>query len=382
MRIGIVCHPSIGGSGLIATQLGLGLASMGHEIHFISSERPFRLPTDNDNVYFHTVEPIYYPLFSDSLYTFSLTAKIVEVVEQYKLDIVHAHYSIPHSLCVFLASEIVTRKFPTVTTIHGTDVTVIGQDKPLYPLNQFSINQSNRVTTVSTYQREYIKTNFEISKPIEVIHNFIDLEEFSPRRACSKLRKTLAAADEKIIMHVSNFRPIKNIQTVLRSFQRLQEGINARLVLIGSGPETDSIKLECQASGIIDRVNFVGNVTEIAAYIATADCIIQPSYTESFGMVLLEAMACGVPTLSSNAGGIPEVVEDGVTGFMAAADDDEFIASHMTRLLSDPALLRRMGEKGRERAAKLFDPEFKIKQYVECYESAIAEFSAKARYHN
>ena len=382
MRIGIVCHPSIGGSGLIATQLGLGLASMGHEIHFISSERPFKLPDDSDNVYFHTVEPIYYPLFSDSLYTFSLTAKIIEVVEQYELDIVHAHYSIPHSLCVFLASEIVTRKFPIVTTIHGTDVTVVGQDKPLYPLNQFSINKSNRVTTVSAYQREHIRTNFEISKSIEVIHNFIDLDEFSPRRASSKLRKTLADDDEKIIMHVSNFRPLKNIQTVLRSFQRLQDKTKARLVLVGSGPETDSIKLKCQASGIIDKVNFVGDITEIATYIATADCVFQPSYNESFGMVLLEAMACAVPTLSSNVGGIPEVVEDGVTGFTAAADDDELMASRMTRILSDPALQRQMGEQGRERAAKLFDPESKIKQYVECYESAIAEFSAKGKYQN
>ena len=382
MRIGIVCHPSIGGSGLIATQLGLGLGSMGHEIHFISSSRPFKLPDDSDNVYFHTVEPIYYPLFSDSLYTFSLTAKIVEVVEQYKLDIVHAHYSIPHSLCVFLASEIVTRKFPTVTTIHGTDVTVIGQDKPLYPLNQFSINKSSRVTTVSAYQREYIRTNFEISKSIEVIHNFTDLDEFSPRRASSKLRNTLVNDDEKIIMHVSNFRPVKNIQTVLRTFKRLQDGTKARLVLVGSGPETASVQLECQASGIIDKVNFVGDITEIATYIATADCIIQPSYTESFGMVLLEAMACGVPTISSNAGGIPEVVEDGVTGFTAAVDDDELMANHMTRILSDPVLQRQMGAKGRERAAKLFDPQSRIKQYIECYESAIAEFSADDKYQN
>ena len=295
---------------------------------------------------------------------------------QYKLDIVHAHYSIPHSLCVFLASEIVTRKFPTVTTIHGTDVTVIGQDKPLYPLNQFSINQSSRVTTVSAYQREYIRTNFDISKSIEVIHNFIDLDEFSPRRASSELRKTLANNDEKIIMHVSNFRPVKNIQTVLRSFKRLQDGVNARLVLIGSGPETAGVQLECQASGIVDKVNFVGDIAEIAPYIAIADCVIQPSHTESFGMVLLEAMACGVPTISSNVGGIPEVVEDGVTGFTAAIDDDELMANHMTRILSDPALQRQMGESGRERAAKLFDPQSKIQQYIECYESAIAEFSA------
>ena len=378
MRIAIVCHPSIGGSGLIATELGLGLAKMGHEVHFISSARPFKLRENSDNVHFHNVEAIYYPLFSDSLYTFALTAKIIEVVERYDLDVVHAHYSIPHSLCVFLASEIATRKFPTITTIHGTDVSVIGQDKPLYPLNQFSINQSTRVTTVSAFQCEHIRINFEIKKSIEVIHNFIDLNRFSPEYACSDLRKTLAHDDEKIIMHVSNFRPLKNIGAVVRSFHKVVDKINARLVLIGSGPEEDETRQTCKTLGIIDKVNFVGHVSNIESYIANADCILQPSYTESFSMVLLEAMACEVPTVSSNIDGIPEVVEAGVTGFTADPDDVELLASHMVRVLSDHGLHKQMGREARARAAKLFNPESKIRQYVECYESAIDEFSSIA----
>ncbi|RLA05751.1 MAG: N-acetyl-alpha-D-glucosaminyl L-malate synthase BshA [Gammaproteobacteria bacterium] len=376
MRIGIVCHPSIGGSGLVATQLGLGLAEMGHEVHFISSTRPFKLLDNCDNVYFHDVEAIYYPLFSGSLYTFALTAKIVEVVEQFKLDIVHAHYSIPHSLCVYLANQICTRKFPTITTIHGTDVSVIGQDKPLYPLNQFSINKSTRVTTVSAYQRDYIRSNFEISKSIQVIHNFIDLNQFSPKRASRDLRNTLANEDEKIIMHVSTFRPLKNISAVIRSFHQVVGKINARLVLVGSGPELEDTKKQCQTLGIIDKVNFIGHVTDIESYIANADCVIQPSYTESFSMVLLEAMASAVPTVSSNIDGIPEVVEVGVTGFMADPDDVDLLASHMIGILSDTGLHQQMGKQARARAANLFAPETKIKQYIECYESAIAEFSS------
>jgi len=349
---------------------------MGHEVHFISSTRPFKLLDNCDNVYFHDVEAIYYPLFSGSLYTFALTAKIVEVVEQFKLDIVHAHYSIPHSLCVYLANQICTRKFPTITTIHGTDVSVIGQDKPLYPLNQFSINKSTRVTTVSAYQRDYIRSNFEISKSIQVIHNFIDLNQFSPKRASRDLRNTLANEDEKIIMHVSTFRPLKNISAVIRSFHQVVGKINARLVLVGSGPELEDTKKQCQTLGIIDKVNFIGHVTDIESYIANADCVIQPSYTESFSMVLLEAMASAVPTVSSNIDGIPEVVEVGVTGFMADPDDVDLLASHMIGILSDAGLHQQMGKQARARAANLFAPETKIKQYIECYESAIAEFSS------
>ncbi len=362
----------------MATQLGLGLAQMGHEVHFISRTRPFKLLEGCKNVFFHRVEPIDYPLFSDPLYTFSLTAKIVEVAEKYELDVVHAHYSIPHSLCAYLACEISTIKFPTITTIHGTDVTVVGQDKPLYPLNQFSINKSTRVTTVSAFQRDYIKDNFEITKPIEVIHNFIDLDEFSPENRCLDVRRTLAHDDEKVVMHVSNFRAIKNSKAVIRAFDKALASVNARLVLLGSGPDIDAIKLECQRLEIIDKVNFMGDITHVESYLANADCIIQPSYKESFSMVVLEAMACAVPTISSNIDGIPEVVEEGVTGFMADPDDVKSLSGYLVQLLTDSKLQNMMGKKGRVRAANLFNPEEKISQYISIYQSAITEFTTQS----
>ncbi|GIU13146.1 MULTISPECIES: N-acetyl-alpha-D-glucosaminyl L-malate synthase BshA [unclassified Shewanella] len=371
IRIGIVCHPSIGGSGLVATELGLGLAELGHEVHFISSVRPFKLIEDSDRLFFHSVEAINYPLFSDPLYTFALTAKIVEVVEQFKLDIVHAHYSIPHSLCAYLAGEITTHKFPTVTTIHGTDVTIVGQDKPLYPLNRFSIHKSTKVTTVSNYQRSYIYSHFDKTKSIDVIHNFIDLAVFSPDLADIHVRRKMAKDDEKIVMHVSNFRPLKNSDTVVRAFYMLQRKVKARLVLLGSGPDIDSIKLQCKKLGILKHVTFMGDVTHVEHYLPNADCMIQPSYRESFSMVLLEAMACAVPTVSSNVDGIPEVVDNGQTGFMFDPDDAVGMAKAMTQILTEPQKQAQMGLAGRSRAAKLFNPKDKITQYLACYEEAI-----------
>lgn len=378
MRIGIVCHPSIGGSGLVATELGLGLAKLGHEVHFISSVRPFKLIEDSNLLFFHSVEAINYPLFSDPLYTFALTAKIVEVVEQFKLDIVHAHYSIPHSLCAYLAGEIATHKFPTVTTIHGTDVTVVGQDKPLYPLNRFSIHKSTKVTTVSNYQRNYIYSHFDKTKPIDVIHNFIDLSVFSPGFADMDTRRKMAKDDEKIVMHVSNFRPLKNSDTVVRAFHMLRRKVKARLVLLGSGPDIDSIKRQCDKLGILKHVTFMGDVIHVEHYLPNADCMIQPSYRESFSMVLLEAMACGVPTVSSNVDGIPEVVENAQTGFMFDPDDAIGMAKAMTQILSDPQRQSQMGAAGRQRAAKLFNPTDKITEYVNCYIEAINDCQTSA----
>ncbi|MGS0824873.1 N-acetyl-alpha-D-glucosaminyl L-malate synthase BshA [Shewanella sp. 0m-8] len=373
MRIGIVCHPSIGGSGLVATELGLGLAKLGHEVHFISSVRPFKLIEDSECLFFHSVEAINYPLFSDPLYTFALTAKIVEVVEQFKLDVVHAHYSIPHSLCAYLAGEITEHKFPTITTIHGTDVTIVGQDKPLYPLNRFSIHKSSKVTTVSSYQRNYIYSHFDKSKSIDVIHNFIDLDVFSPKFADINVRRQLARDDEKIVMHVSNFRPLKNSDTVIRSFHMLLRKVKARLVLLGSGPDIDGIKQQCEKLGILKHVVFVGDVTHVEHYLPNADCMIQPSYRESFSMVLLEAMACGVPTVSSNVDGVPEVVDNGKTGFMFDPNDALGMAKAMEGILTEPHTQQNLGKAGRARAAKLFNPEEKILQYLKCYQDAIKD---------
>ena len=372
MRIGIVCHPSIGGSGLIATQLGIGLARVGHEVHFIARMRPFKLE-DEDNIYFHCVEGIDYPLFDDPLYTFALTAKIVEVAEQYDLDLVHAHYSIPHSLCAYLACEITTRKFLTITTIHGTDVTVVGQDKPLYPLNRFSINQSAAVTTVSNFQRQYTKEQFEIFKPITVINNFIDLEVYSAKHASQKRRRMLANDDEKIVMHISNFRPVKNTRIVIEAFHLVQARVKARLVLLGTGPDLEEMKQQCQDLGISDKVSFLGNVTHTEEIIPNADCIFQPSFHESFSMVALEAMACKVPTVTSNVDGLPEVVKQGKSGFMSAPEDSISMANDIVTILSDENLQQQLGEYGRQRAEKKFKWSDKIAEYIRCYEQAMIE---------
>lgn len=376
MRIGIVCHPTIGGSGLIATQLGIGLARLGHEVHFISHTRPFKL-VDEKGIFFHCVEGIDYPLFDDPLYTFALTAKIVEVVERFDLDLVHAHYSIPHSLCAYLASEITTNKFPTVTTIHGTDVTVVGQDKPLYPLNRFSINKSTVVTTVSNFQRQYTKQEFNISKSIEVINNFIDLDVFSPKHASKERRAMIAADDEKILMHISNFRPVKNTDVVIKAFHMVQAKVNARLVLLGNGPDLIKIKQQCQQLGISDKVTFLGSVMHVEDIIPNADCIFQPSYHESFSMVALEAMACGVPTVTSNADGIPEVVEQGKSGFMSEPNDILAMSNHIIEIFRDARLQQSLGEYGRKRAEQKFAWSDKISEYLKCYENAIVRHQPK-----
>ncbi|MBW3164042.1 N-acetyl-alpha-D-glucosaminyl L-malate synthase BshA [Ferrimonas balearica] len=372
MRIGILCHPSVGGSGLVATELAHGLAEAGHDVHVISSAQPFKLRQHQRHIHFHLVEGIHYPLFKDPLYTFALTAKIVEVVDQYQLDVVHAHYSIPHSLCAYLATEITRRPFPIVTTIHGTDVTVVGQDRPLYPLNRFSIDRSTVVTTVSAYQRGHIQRHFGLKTAIEVIHNFIDCDHFRPDLADPLLRRSLARDDQPIVMHASNFRPVKNTDTVLRSFARLSEKLDAKLVLLGSGPEMEAAQGRCHQLGIADRVVFVGQVQYVEQYLPLADCVLQPSYRESFCMVLLEAMACGVPTISSNVDGIPEVVAEGETGFMAEPDDDKAQADAMLRVLSDPALQQRLGAAGRQRAKTRFATRHTIEQYLACYRRAIA----------
>lgn len=371
MRIGIICHPSVGGSGLIATQLGIGLAEKGHQVHFISRIRPFKLEEHYPDVWFHQVEGIEYPLFDDTLYTFSLTAKIVEVVDQFDLDVIHAHYSIPHSLCAHLASEITTRKFPIVTTIHGTDVTVVGQNQPLYPLNKFSIEKSDTVTTVSSYQRDYTRDNFDISKPIEVIYNFVDEKVFSPEHFDIEKRRTMADDDEKIIMHISNFRPLKNTRMVIGAFAELIKHVKARLVLLGDGPEYDAMQTQCEELGIADKVSFLGKVKDVEQYLVNADCVFQPSYNESFSLVALEAMSCGVPVVVSNVDGIPEVVVQNETGFLAEPDDLNAMVNNLLTICQDVELAKTMGANGRERALTKFSWASQVDAYIDCYRQTL-----------
>jgi len=367
MKVGIICHPSIGGSGLVATQLGIGLAHRGHEVHFISRAMPFRLSGRESNVHFHPVEPVYYPLFDDSLYTFSLTAKIAEVAEKHDVGIMHAHYSIPHSLCVHLARQISRRDFHTVTTIHGTDSTLLGQDRPLYPLNRFSIDQSDVVTTVSNFQRRYIREHLHLDRDIEVIHNFIDPDAFKPELASLETRRTMAEDGEKIVMHVSNFRLPKNTAGVVKAFARAVRKVRARLVLIGDGPELEQVKVLCRELKIANRVTFMGKVNPIEAIIPNADCVLQPSYTESFGMVSLEAMASGVPPVTSTRDGIPEVVVHGETGLTADPDDHQGLADHVVALCRDDILHEKLARNGRQRAIDHFLWDRQVDRYLQTY---------------
>jgi len=369
MNIGIVCYPSIGGSGLIATELGVNLARLGHQVHFISYSVPFKLSTFDPNVHFHSVDPINYPLFNQTLYTFSLTAKIIDVVNDHDLDLIHAHYSIPHSLCAHLAREVCDKDFKIVTTLHGTDVTIVGQNKPLFSLNKYGIEKSDRVTTVSEFQKEHTKRYIGISKDIEVIYNFVDTNAFKPGNG--KCRASLADDDEKIIMHISNFRSPKNPEGVIRIFEKLLKRIPAKLILVGDGPGVGEIKTLCKQFGVCENVRFLGKVDNVETVIPMADCILQPSLRESFGMVLLEAMACEVPTVSSNVDGIPEVVAQGETGFMANPDDYDQMAENVVEICSSKDIATRLGRNGRQRAIEKFNKDIMVNKYLECYQDVL-----------
>ena len=370
MRVGIVCYPSIGGSGMVATELAIDLAARGHEVHIISFATPFRLRRFMHNITFHPAEHIDYPLFNQSLATFALTAKIIEVVEAYDLEVIHAHYSVPHSICAHLAREISKRRFGIVTTLHGTDVTIVGRDKPLYPLNRYGIEQSDIVTTVSDFQRRFTLEEFRLDKDIRVVHNFIDTDVFNPDAADPGGRACLADGDEKIVMHISNFREVKNVEGVIRAFAHAAGQVDVRLALIGDGPDLVKIRNTCRELSLCDRIAYVGTMDNPETILPLADCVLQPSYRESFGMVLLEAMACGVPTVSSNVDGIPEVVAHGETGFMAGPDDHEALGEYIVQLCRDAGLRQRLGRQGRDRASRLFRKDLIVPQYLQCYDDS------------
>ncbi len=371
MNIGIVCYPSIGGSGLIATELGVNLAKLDHQIHFISYSVPFKLSVFDRNVNFHSVDPINYPLFNQTLYTFSLTAKIIDVVREYKLDLVHAHYSIPHSLCAHLAREVSGCDFKIITTLHGTDVTIVGQNKPLFSLNKYGIEQSDMVTTVSQFQKEHTNRYIGIANEIEVIYNFVDADIFRPVPK-GKCRESLASPDEKIIMHISNFRSPKDPEGVINIFHEVLKKIEAKLVLIGDGPGIGEIKTLCKEFKICDNVCFLGKIDNVENLIPMADCILQPSLRESFGMGLLEAMSCEVPTVSSNVDGIPEVVVDGETGLMANPGDYKTLSEHVIKICSSVDWAKKMGKNGRRVAIERFNKDKIISEYLKCYENVLS----------
>lgn len=372
MKIGITCYPTFGGSGVVATELGIALARLGDDVHFISYALPSRLGMFHERVHFHEVTVTSYPLFDPyPPYTLALATKMAEVAAYEKLDVLHVHYAIPHAISAHLAQQILGSScLKVVTTLHGTDITLVGRDASYLPITKFGIEVSNGVTAVSQWLKDQTSRNFGTDKPIEVIPNFVDLQRF--HRQSDALRHMFGWGEDKILCHVSNFRPVKRIIDVLDVFARVVKVIPSRMIMVGDGPDRSRAEAFCREHGISDRVFFVGNIPNLEEIVGASDLFLLPSEAESFGMAALEAMACEVPVISTAAGGVPEVVTDGVDGSLHSIGDVEGMADSAIRILSDDALRRRMGTAGRAAATEKFDVAKIVPRYREMYERVIA----------
>ena len=369
--IGITCYPTQGGSGVVASELGLSLARRGYEVHFITSSLPLRLKHYEQNIFFHQVEAVSYPVFQHTPYTLALATKMSEVTEEYGVDILHVHYAIPHAASAFLAQEMVGRDaVKVVTTLHGTDITLVGQEPGYFAMTRFLIERSDAVTTVSTFLRDETVRVFGVSRHIEVIPNFVESRRFRPRHDLD--RTCLAAADEKIVVHASNFRPVKNISAVVRGFARICEHVNARLILVGEGPDRRLAADIAAAEGVSDRIRFLGQVDNLEEILAMADLTLLPSLHESFGLVALESMACGTPAIVTANGGAGEFVEHGVNSFLCDPADIETIVDPAVKLLTDQALYSQVADNGLRDAVARFGTPCVLKRYTELYDRVLA----------
>jgi N-acetyl-alpha-D-glucosaminyl L-malate synthase BshA len=368
LKIGITCYPTFGGSGIVATELGRRLAGRGDQVHFISSSLPYRLPAYERNVFFHEVAVESYPLFGQSPpLPLALAAMMADVAEQHRLDVLHVHYAMPFAASAFLAKQLVApASLPVVTTLHGTDITVVGQQPAFFRMTKFSIESSDRVTAVSAFLKEATVDSLGIRRPIEVIPNFVDPEVFAPRKRRAAL---LAPAGARVLMHASNFRPVKNVETVVRIFAAVHERMDARLVMVGDGPEKPRAEQLARTLGVAKHVLFLGNQEVMEELLPMADVFLLPSSTESFGLVALEAMSAGVPVVASSVGGLPELVESGVTGYLAPVDDLEAHVAAVLSLLTDDARRRRFGRAGRKMAVERFHVDRIVDRYRKVYDS-------------
>lgn len=340
MRIGIVCYPTFGGSGVVATELGKALAKEGHEVHFITYSQPTRLDFFNENLFYHEVDIRTYPLFQYPPYELALASKMVNVVKYEKLDLLHVHYAIPHASAAYMAKQILKTEgieIPVVTTLHGTDITLVGKDASYEPVVTFSINQSDGVTAVSADLRKDTYEHFNIHKEIEVIPNFIDLDRFKKQKK-DHFKTAICPSGEKLVVHTSNFRKVKRVEDVVKIFNHVRKKIPAKLLLVGDGPERNNIELLCRKLGVCDDVRFLGKLEAVEEVLSVADLFIMPSEKESFGLAALEAMACEVPLISSNAGGLPELNINGVTGFVCKIGDVEDMTEKALFILDDENL--------------------------------------------
>lgn len=337
MKIGIVCYPTYGGSGVVATEIGLGLAKRGHEVHFITYKRPARLMSFQENVYLHEVSSLEYPLFEYAPYETALASKLVDVIKYEKLDVLHVHYAIPHAAVAYMAKQILKTHdidIPVVTTLHGTDITLVGSDKSFAPVVEFSINNSDGVTAVSQYLKDKTQETFNIKGEIEVIHNFIDFNRFR-KTDKEHFKKAIAPDGEKVLAHISNFRKVKRVDDVIRIFEKIHAQIPSRLLLIGDGPQRPKIETMCREIGLCSEIRFLGKQDAVEELLAVSDLFILPSGNESFGLAALEAMACQVPVISSDIGGLPEVNVDGVTGYLCSVGDIDDMAQKGIHILED-----------------------------------------------
>ena len=376
LKIGIVCYPTYGGSGVVATELGIALADKGHEVHFISYDQPFRLDLYSENIYFHQVNVPDYPLFEYAPYELNLTSKLVDVAIHEKLNILHVHYAIPHASAAVNAKQILATygiHIPIVTTLHGTDITLLGKDKSFKPVIEYAINQSDAVTAVSEDLKEETLLNFKIKDEIKVIPNFIDMSLY--KQECNQLlRDKFAKKEEAILVHISNFRKVKRVQDVVKIFEKVNKQVSSKLFMIGDGPERLKAEQLCRKLGIAKHVRFLGKLKVIEKFLCIADVFVLPSETESFGLVALEAMASKVAVISTNSGGLPEVNIDGETGYLSDVGDVNKMANDTIHLLKDADKLNQFKNNALAHA-KTFDLPNILPQYEAVYQELSCEMN-------
>lgn len=375
MKIGITCYPTYGGSGVVATELGKALAARGHEIHFISYAPPFRLDHLSERIYFHEVRGYAYPLFEDPSYPLTLTSKMVNVVKFEQLDLLHVHYAIPHATSAVLARQILATEgihIPVITTLHGTDATLVGQDSSFAPVVTYSVNQSDGVTVVSDYLKEETERNFKVQVPIEVIPNFVDVKRFR-RQNKDHFKKAICPHDEKLLVHVSNFRAVKRAQDVIQVLANLRsDGLPVKLLMVGDGPERMPCECLARDLGVFGDIRFLGKQEPVEELLSIADVFVMPSASETFGLAALEAMACGVPVVSTNIGGLPELNVDGETGYLVNLGDIRAMTDAVRALVTDEALHQEMMQAALRRAEQ-FGIEAIVPQYEAYYESVLRQ---------
>ena len=377
MRIGITCYPTYGGSGVVATELGIELAKLGHEVHFISYSQPFRLNGRDEGIYYHEVPVSNYPLFEFPPYELALASRMAEVAEFYDLDLLHVHYAIPHSVSALLARQILAshgRRLPFVTTLHGTDITLVGIDRSYLPITRHAIQESDGVTSISDYLKQKTLEDFGITREIETIPNFVNCNLYKPlpndeARACA--RAHLAQPDEAILMHLSNFRPVKHVVDTVKIFAQVVKQIPAQLILVGDGPDRSAAEWLAHDLGIQCKVHFLGKQDSVNELLPLADLILMPSELESFGLAALEAMACKVPAISTRVGGVPELIDDGVSGLLYDVGDVDGMAQGAIRLLSNRAELEAMRDAARSTAQNRFCSSLVVPHYVRYYQQVL-----------